>query len=89
MICENGAILVDSGNILNRLKNYLPLIEMQWADLEQGEDLSPLLMNFALESASELPRKSGISGNEWNTSAPGLGSFQDRRHRFNISGTNR
>jgi hypothetical protein len=40
--------------------------------LKQGDALSSLLFNFALECHQEGPRKSGSTATEWNTSAPGL-----------------
>jgi hypothetical protein len=41
--------------------------------LKQGDASSSLLFNFALEYAiRETEKKSGRTGTEWNTSAPGL-----------------
>jgi hypothetical protein len=41
--------------------------------LKQGDTSSVLLFNFALKYAlRKIPRKLGMTGTEWNTSAPGL-----------------
>jgi hypothetical protein len=40
--------------------------------LKQGDALSPLLFNFALECYQEGPRKPGGTEIKWDTSAAGL-----------------
>jgi len=40
--------------------------------MKHGDALSPLHFNLELDYTVRKVQKSGVTGNEWNTSAPGL-----------------
>jgi hypothetical protein len=60
--------IYSKGGIRKNLSDAFPIQN----GLKQRDALSPLHFNLELDYTVRKVQKSGVTGNEWNTSAPGL-----------------